>query len=141
MNSKTKNQLVAAVIVALIAVFVAWYVLTRQVHYQLMTLTQIDYTPSTAPYLTYTFSQPIAANQLAGNAAILKSFVVAAGSPTPPAGANALIGLLTKGPPFVPNPQSAPNVLTSNTLPAGAPPTPMSITGNGIMWIFVPKKK
>lgn len=141
MDRKTKSQLIAVVVVALIAVIVAWYVRTRQVHYQLESLTRIDYTPAAAPYLTYTFSQPLPAGQLAGNAAVLKSFTVAADSPTPPATANALIGLLTKGLPFVPDAQTTPNVLTSNTLPAGAPRTQMSITGGGVMWLVVPKTK
>jgi hypothetical protein len=156
MNSTTKNQLIAVVIVALIAVIVAWYIVTRQKYYQNATLTQIQYTPPTGdpPYLVFTFSQPLDPTQVKGTTAVLKSFQVSSISPTPAAIAEPFVALLTQGPqvsgkaqgpaPFVPTlAPVAPAALTTNTLPAqvSAYTLPMTITGTGTMWFAVPKKK
>lgn len=152
MKSSTKKQLLAVVILALIAVFVAWYIVTRQTYYQIGTLTQINYTPTTGapPYLVFTFSSPLDPSQVTGTTAVLKSFTISPSSPTPPSTAAPLVTLLTAGPnnqgpaPFVPTfTASVPNVITTNTLPSGATTftQPMTITGNGMMWFAVPKKK
>ena len=139
MGGRARNLLTALVAVALVVVVAAWYLAARPVRYQLSTLTRIDYSPAAAPYLTYTFSQPVPPGQVAGNTALLRSFTVDAASPTPPAAAAGLIALLTKGLPFAPNAQPLPNALTTNVLQAGAPPTPMTVTGSGTMWLIVPK--
>lgn len=161
-SRKTKSQLIAVVIVALIAVIAAWYVTTRQTYYQYSTLVRIDYVPppaasicspacptgqscvgggcvATTPFLTFTFSQPLAPSQVAGNTASFKSFAVGADSPTSATAAGPFTELLTKVP-FAPDPQTSATVITTNTLPAGASTTAMTITGSGSMWFAVPKK-
>jgi hypothetical protein len=155
MDSTTKKQLVALILVALIVVLVAWYLLTRQTHYQVATLTEIRYAPTTEtpPYLTFTFSQPLDPARVRGATAVLKSFQVSPSSPTPPATAAPFLALLTRGPeaggkaqgpvPFVPIYATwAPSVLTTNTLPGQVAPftAPMTITGTGIMWFTAPRK-
>jgi hypothetical protein len=169
MKHRTKNQLTALVIVSLIVVIAVWYTVTRPVYFQNASLIQIDYAPTTdaPPYLTFTFSTPLAPMQVVGTTAVLKNFTVGNSSPTDAATAAPLLALLTGDPltfggpspgptPFVPEYSPAsPSTLATNTLPAGgcwspkqACPAgaavfaqPMTITGNGLMWFAVPKQK
>lgn len=154
MRRRTRNQLTALVVVALVVVLAVWYLTTRPVYFQNATLTQIDYSPS-SPYLTFTFSSPLVASQVVGTTATLRDFTVGANSPTDADAAAPLLAALTDGAvavgapppgptPFVPEYASTnPSVLTTNTLPAGtaAIAHPMTITGQGMMWFAVPAKK
>jgi hypothetical protein len=150
MRRRVRNQLAAIVVVALIVVATVWFLTTRQVFFQNTTLAQIDYSPASPPYLTFTFSSPLIPSQVAGTTAVLKSFAVGATSPTGAAAAAPFLALLVSGAngqgpaPFVPEYTSAdPSVISTNTLPAGASTfaEPMTITGQGMMWFALPMKR
>jgi hypothetical protein len=144
MNGKTRRQLIAVIIVAIVVVAAVWYAVSRQRHYAATTLTSITYIPASAsgagPYLTFTFSAPLPAQSVAGTSAVLKSFAVDATSPTPATFGVELVNALVAGAPFVPDPQSDPAVITTNTLPANAPASPMALSGVGTMWFIVPTR-
>jgi hypothetical protein len=145
MKGKTKNQLIAVIIVAIIAVIATWYItLPRQQYTKLSTLTGISFQPSpppttcspacTAPSVclggkcgpplpnfVFTFSQPIATSSVNGTTAFLKDFKVSPGTdPTTAANATTLINALLKdgGVPFPPVLSGDGLTITSNSMPA-----------------------
>lgn len=147
MRRKTRNQLVAVVIVALVIIIAVWRTRLRPSYFQATTLTQISYQPPSAankdPYLVYTFSQPLPADAIRGTSAVLKGFSVGAASPTRGPAADALVSRLVNGVPFVPGAlDGAPlTQLTTTTVPASMPTTPVAVSGTGVMWFVAPKGK
>jgi hypothetical protein len=143
MRARTKRQLIAVLIVAIIAAAAAWYVSTRQAVYRFATLRAIHYSPASGapPYLTFEFTGPLIPDQVAGNTAILKKFIVDPGSPTTAAEATPFLQMLGAMP-FVPLPMPSPALVTTNTLPnnVSAYASPMTITGAGEIWFTAPRR-
>lgn len=170
MKGKTKNQLIAVIIIAIIAVIVTWYItLPRQQYNKLSTLTGISFQPSPPPStcspactspqvclkgacgaplpnFTFTFSSAIPASTVEGTTAALKDFKVSPGTdPATAAAAGTLIEALLKGGgvPFAPV-LSTPTTIISNSMPAALASlqnlSPLSFTGNGDMWFAIPMK-
>ena len=142
MNKSTKNQLIASIIVAIIAVLAVWYItLPRQQYNKLATLVGITFLPPPPPsscspacaagnvcvngtcappdpILTFTFSQPITPADVEGTTASLKDFKLSSGvGPKVAPVATAIIEalLLDGGVPFTPV-ISSPTTITSNTI-------------------------
>ena len=147
MRRKIRNQLIVAIIVALIIVVIAWRSRTRPSYLRVATLTDISYQPPSAtnrdPYLVYTFSQPLPADAIRGTSAVLKGFSVSAASPTSGPAADAFLSQLMNGVPFVPGSPTgvAGTELTTATVPASMPTSPITVTGTGVMWFVSPNAK
>jgi hypothetical protein len=167
MKGSTKNQLIAAIVVAIIATIVTWYLTNpRQRYNKLPTLVGIAFQPTPPaacspacappqvclggacgappPLFSFTFSQPVDPSKVAGTMAALKSFQIdPATDPKTAAEAAGLIAALLKGGgvPFIPV-LSEPTVITSNSMPAALAaqrnPRPLSFRGAGEMWFAIP---
>jgi hypothetical protein len=141
MDSVTRSQLIATIIMALVVTILWWYISTRPNIYQSAQLEQISFAPADSlpaqPYLTFTFGQPLDISRVTNSTAALKSFMAAPGlSQDAQTLLSSLLG--QKGSiPFVPTVMS-PLVITTNTLPSGNLPTnPVTVVGAGIMWFVM----
>lgn len=141
MKATDRRQLIGVIVVAIIVVAATWYAMSRQKYYA-GTLTSITYVPaasgSRGPYLTFTFAADLPRQLVAGTSAVFKSFRADSRQSASADVSSMLIAALTAGAPFVPDPQSDPAVVTTNTLPAGVPAVPVTLTGRGTMWFMVP---
>jgi hypothetical protein len=163
MKGRTKNQLLAVLVVAIIAV-VALFFLTypRQVFFTLDSLVGIAYVPAVPdtscappcappqacsggacavppPALTYQFANALDASSLAGTTATLLSFTPDAGAPA--GAADFVTALLTGGGvPFAPVLAGGNTAVTSNSVPAAVAryPGPISVTGRGVVKFSYP---
>lgn len=153
MYRKTKNQLIAVIIVLIVITIVAWYLLLPRPHViRLTNLAEISYSPPSSttcpsgacpPNFTFKFSSPLPASVAAGTA-VLKSFTLSPISTTNAAMANYIIGVLIKNSvPFTPV-MSNSHTITSNTMPAAVRKIivqPVSFAGIGEMDVTIPASK
>ena len=148
MKREYKRALTTTIVIAIAIILLFWYMtLPHGKVSKNSTLVGIDFLPppcpgpSCPPILTFTFSQPILADDIAGTTATLRSLTVDSG--TDSAAADSLVATLVNrgGVPFTPVLSPDGYSITTNSMPsatASLQASALSFKGQGEMWFALP---